>query len=85
MSARRTPPPRKGRAGAPEKPADRDSSQAADVERLQREIEHLREKLAKRDRQIADLERQVALRQQKEGTRRDAIVKLDLVWRTLIS
>ncbi|PYQ95148.1 MAG: hypothetical protein DMF96_23400 [Acidobacteria bacterium] len=43
---------------------------------MQREIEHLREKLAKRDRQIADLERQVALRQQREGTRRDAIVKL---------
>jgi len=68
VSAKRTPGSRNGRAGAPNKSADRKSRQAQEVERLKRENEHLREELAKRNRQIADLERQLALRQQNSTT-----------------
>ena len=64
MSARRTPRSRNERAGASETSADRESRHGQEVERLKRENDRLREKLAERDRQIADLERQLALRHQ---------------------
>jgi transposase len=68
MSAARPRPSRNGRASTPEKSTDRDGPRTDEVDRLKRENERLREELAKRDRQIADLERQLALRQQNSTT-----------------
>lgn len=58
---------REEQARSPES-VDRKGSRRHEVDRLQRENERLREELAKRDRQIADLERQLALRQQNSTT-----------------
>ena len=52
----------------PRESAIPDSDEAQEIERLKRENDRLREELAKRDRQIADLERQLALRQQNSTT-----------------
>ena len=68
MSAARTRRSRSGRASTREKPADAERRQTQEVERLKRENGRLRDELAKRDRQIADLERQLALRQQNSTT-----------------
>ena len=68
MSAARTRRSRSGRASTREKPADAERRQTQEVERLKRESGRLRDELAKRDHQIADLERQLALRQQNSTT-----------------
>ena len=64
-------PPRRSRnerASAREKAAGPAGRHGQEIERLKRENERLREELIKRDRQIADLERQLALRQQNSTT-----------------
>ena len=68
MSGARPRRSREGRASTPETSVDRDGPRSHEVDRLTRENERLREELAKRDRQIADLERQLALRQQNSTT-----------------
>src|SRR5439155_12375531 len=66
MSARRT--KRSTKRRAEERVPHSAPGQAEEIERLKRENDQLRDKLAERDRQIADLERQLALRQQNSTT-----------------
>src|SRR5439155_10635054 len=66
MSARRT--KRSTKRRAEERVPHSAPGQAEEIERLKRENDQLREKLAERDRQIADLERQLALRRQNSTT-----------------
>ena len=66
MSARRT--KRSTKRRAEERGPHSAPGQAEEIERLKRENDQLREKLAERDRQIADLERQLALRRQNSTT-----------------
>jgi transposase len=67
MSGRRTKRSTK-REGSPGRTPHSNPQDAQEIERLKRENDQLRDKLAERDRQIADLERQLALRQQNSTT-----------------
>jgi transposase len=68
MSGRRAKRSTKRGAGSPGRVPQAEPRQAQEIERLKRENDQLRETLAERDRQIADLERQLALRQQNSTT-----------------
>jgi transposase len=68
MSARRTKQSKTGSASSREHSSDPESRHAHEIERLTRENEQLREKVAEQAKQIADLERQLALREQNSTT-----------------